>query len=345
MKSSKKILGASAALGLAVALSAGSTFAWFTTGKTNVNVDSFQLSATANSTEVDLQVAFAAIGTTDVVSLDYGYSLSWDEITDSALKNVKNTKLKPLTYDVGGKEWTTNKTETYEAAGADAGLVGFSLVFKSPANMPVKIYLAGDSAVEAVEINDGNPKLTADTIEHTTIQNRLKSGYYTGTTLSDGSSVQARMANASRVLFRTTDKNTAHVWCPNEYNVDGSEETTSTTANDTAKGFWKNNLAGDIAAVAKLLADGTPLSGIDEAAIAGETITATAYTGIGVEKYSVSGETVSGTVLGTTASDGSVGFNYLILDVYVWIEGTDGDCMNSILGDAMNIILGFQGVK
>ena len=36
---------------------------------------------------------------------------------------------------------------------------------------------------------------------------------------------------------------------------------------------------------------------------------------------------------------------YAVVDVTFWLEGTDGDCIDSILGDKMSVLLNFKGVE
>lgn len=371
MKSSKKILGASAALGLAVALSAGSTFAWFTAGKTSVDVNSFNLSATTDAEGMDLKVAISLPNNaaptgdqTDGSAGSYGYSVKLGDATagdgtlDKALYALQSTKLTSLTLgetDVYASATNPNKLyskATGEIAEATGGYITFRLVFWS--SVEAKIYLNTGSAVSAV----GNAKsfdvskfadvtgLLGNKIngsDNATFTDDIEGGHYGGSEDDgdwvSGGTVNVRAANAARIMFvENKAVSSLHVWCPNEYNADGGAETSATTANSTAKGFWKNNLAGDY-------------NHLNNSAIA--RVTQKAYTGKGVTLGS------SGTLIATTKEASVVnqamiaewdeeskqiqgtGY-YSVVDLTIWLEGTDGDCFDAILGDTMSIALNFK---
>ena len=62
----------------------------------------------------------------------------------------------------------------------------------------------------------------------------------------------------------------------------------------------------------------------------------------------------SGTLIATTTNvktdwaGGSyiTGTDYFaVVDVTFWLEGTDGDCIDSILGDKLSVLLNFKGVE
>lgn len=372
MKSSKKILGASAALGLAVALSAGSTFAWFTAGKTDVKVDSFNLSATTDAEGMDLKVAISLPNNsaptgeqTDGSAGSYGYSVKLGDSAggegtlDKALYALQSTKLTSLT--LGDNDTYANSTSkdklyskaTGSLAVAQSGYVTFRLVFWS--SVEANIYLNTGSAVSAVsnakpfDISKFSERegLLGTVLEDTnkaTFVDDVEMGNYGGSADDGdwiaGGTVNARAANAARIMFvENKVVDSLHVWCPNEYNVDGGAETTATTANDTAKGFWRNNLAGDY-------------NHLNNSAIA--RVAQKAYTDKGITLGS------SGTVIATTkeasvvnsamtsewGSSGEIqgtGY-YSVVDLTIWLEGTDGDCFDAILGDTMSVALNFKGV-
>ena len=144
MKSTKKILGASAALGLAVALSAGSTFAWFvTSGRTTAQVNGIDVNVVS---QVDGgETLNVYVPTVEALSAD---STLASQATNSqfvaAVTPNLTTKpnLQPLTLlQVVGDKWklrTQNNTDT-NSDSEDSGFLYFTVAFTSSA--PLEIYL------------------------------------------------------------------------------------------------------------------------------------------------------------------------------------------------------------
>lgn len=367
MKSSKKILGASAALGLAVALSAGSTFAWFTAGKSDVKVDSFDISATAQSDALDLKVALKATESGTLVSGDFGYSVAdlQSYVNNNTL--VKDTGLKPLTL---GKKATYDSADndlygeiSTTAQKADKGYLTFTLVFGS--DVQQKIYLLDTSSVapSATKADCPNPITIKGADGYTSLVDQVAAALYGGVQETEGVAgdyevasgevkLKARAANAARVMFK--QNTTVGVWSPNEYFYSGkTAATTDTQENMKAKGFYLGNLAADYNYIFTEVCNAA-----GDAAQLGEIEFPTDYVSASQKDYGtvavkpgeanntpiatmVDASTLSGVWGGSAAP-----FNYAALvDITIWLEGTDGDCFDTILADAMSVVLNFKGVS
>lgn len=359
MKSSKKILGASAALGLAVALSAGSTFAWFTAGKSDVKVDSFDISATAQSDALDLKVALKATESGTLVFSNFGYSVAdlQSYVNDNTL--VKNIGLKPLTL---GKKATYDSADndlygeiSTTAQKADKGYLTFTLVFGS--DVQQKIYLLDTSSVapSATKADCPNPITIkgADGYDDL-VTNVADYGGTSGTdyvTAAGQVTLKARAANAARVMFK--QNTTVGVWSPNEYLYSGKTASDSDTKeNDNASGFYFGNLADDynylVTEVGKAAGD---TNKINEIALSNHTTANQKDYGTVAVKPGEANNTPIATMVDASTLTGVWGgsaapFNYAALvDITIWLEGTDGDCFDTILADAMSVVLNFKGVK
>ena len=366
MKSSKKILGASAALGLAIALSAGSTFAWFSAGNTKVGVDSFDLSATTETNGANLDVAITTIGATSNPG-DSEYK-SLVTFGGGQLDTLKAIPLKPLTYDLASREF---KDSENNAVGANTpstatGYITFRLVFRSTAAMD--IYLNTDSDISPATDGQVKEMKFKDSEISTTLGNKIvntaSGGYgcvenedYENDAQTDRTfTITARAANAARVMFE--EKNTAaakKIWSPNEIFVSGKQAAMGDTgdnkdANDNAIecGFRYGNFASDYNYLRGMVLKGSQPSGLD-VANNDSGIVQKDYSSLALTK----GE--NGTKIATTTNVKGdwAGGNYItsstdyfaVVDVTFWLEGTDGDCIDSILGDKMSVLLNFKGVE
>ena len=146
-----------------------------------------------------------------------------------------------------------------------------------------------------------------------------------------------------------------NIWCPNEYYYDGSEfnGTDVTTKAKTGKtvGFYKNNFAADyVEAVSRMKA----WNDAEEEAYKGVKLTGFTHTEqkaySGVKPASEEDKTLLATLTSASTINGVIDgyglsgdLKYAVVDVTVWIEGTDGDCFDAILGDMMAITLAFKG--
>ncbi len=373
MKSSKKILGASAALGLAIALSAGSTFAWFSQGNTKVGVDSFDLSATTETNGANLDLAITTIG----ASSNPGDSEYKSLVTfgGTALDSLKSIPLKPLTYDVANKGFKNEQGNVVSAGSPTTanGYITVRLVFRSTAAMD--IYLNEDSSV--LPSDEGTPK--SMTFKDSELGKKFgdklintSAGYGAKATEdyeNDAASgdrtftIKARAANATRVMFEEKKSSGATaIWSPNECYVSGKQANIGETGDNVdeegnspvERGFCYGNFASDYnylkkAAIEDAMGNPTLIQDLDPANN-NTNITQADYTSLALTKGTETGATkiatttntkewVDGSYITTTQS------YFAVVDVTFWLEGTDGDCIDSILGDKLSVLLNFKGVE
>ena len=283
MKATKKIVGATAALVAALALSAGSTFAWFTTQNTaKVN----NISATV-ITQSNLQVA---LGQT---TSDTAPTSGWGSVIDMTGK-ITGITLDALTLDD-----TNTKLVTRESAdGANTAYISFRIWFRSTEDANLKF----DSTTSKVDSTAGNTANDVYAIKEL-------SGYSDGSPISAGTVIQADAKNAVRVSIKASTGNIM-VWEPNAdqgYRNDvGQHSLASKYEEDLAKSVDP---------------DATTTAYTNKHYTTSDTLTA------------VTADTV---LLNLTANTAAY------LDIWMWIEGNDGDCLNSIFNDTINAVLGFS---
>jgi hypothetical protein len=204
--------------------------------------------------------------------------------------------------------------------------------------LPLNIVLDYGSAVTASTASTVSPKsvkawsnitlATYSTVESSDTKTELT---------KDTDKVVARAANASRISFVTgTDTKSSKVWSPNEHNASGVEET-SATETTNGKGFWKNNLAAvyynymygssETIKQVEYKSNVAALSSSDtSAAKAANTIL-----------------TLSTAVKDSTDTSKTLYYQDSVT-INIWLEGTDGDCFDSIFDDAISVALKFVGV-
>lgn len=309
MKASKKLIGASAALIAALAVSVGSTYAWFTTSN-SVTVGQIEAQVTTGSSSLEVRQVNKEGGAVGAQGWTYNLSeIQIDTERLEALTAEDNGKtLKKLNSSGDGTESNTITTNYVE----------FYLQFRTLGETPFKLQLGENgSSIEAGTDGEKSPiKYWASTT----------SDY--GTSVTEGEPIAASAANATRAAFipvtefgvSPTLGTSKGVWCPNEDQPDGSESSSGSTTN--GKGYWKGNLAKDYA---------THMS--YETSI----YTNPAYTAL--EK---GGDITDQSAAGDSDLEG---YQVLSICVRVWIEGTDGDCFNNIFDDKITISLTFQSAE
>lgn len=394
MKSSKKILGASAALGLAVALSAGSTFAWFTVGSTQVKVNEFNVdvaATTSDSLEISVVGAAqqsgkpetAAVGVTPSGFASVGsYTVptgttielapaSWDgsnfvgeQTTDTIAQNAV------YTFRIGFKSNVAMKI--YLDASEEEGVAKSSVL---PGELPANKSLLPVSVLKSVYglVGENGQAGAGSIIKN--LDDKFYGDYSAGAVKNDNGDYQltSRAAYASRVMFRAVEYKDSvdqykadgtKIWCPNEANYDGSDlykgdgASEYSLQNKHAAGFYAQNLAGAYAYLLAQSKETDPNFNLTSAASSGDITEAQSYTNSVIPwegKMQTSDTTKADytdcTVIATTASSGvlsgyssTAGF-YAVVDVTVWLEGTDGDCFNAVATDIMKVLLSFRGEK
>jgi hypothetical protein len=335
MKATKKILGAAAALVLSLGIATGSTYAWFASNST-ATVDSFEVGVTSSTDNL-----LVAIGDTSVDSA-FKSKITNAEIVAEIQKNIDSStnptttaKLDALTSTDNGINFYTkaeaakeddsdNSTSGTKTEISSGKFITFTLTFRS--YTALSLMLDSTSAVTASATNnssnlvvawansDGNSAVTT-------------SKYGIDSDLAVGAKIAARAANAARVSFvtGTSDSQTSKVWSPNEALVSGGQATAN--SDSRGKGYWKGNLASDY---------NTHMSG--DAAVTQRTYTSTVTPLATAGTYNSESEIVA---LSSTTS-ATLGTVYqAAVTVNIWLEGTDGDCLDSIFSDSFSVALNF----
>lgn len=272
---------------------------------------------------------------------------------------------------------STNETTTTVLAANSKGFtadkssnnsyVAFDLIFRTK-TASQNIVLTTGSEVTATGSAPGNGVYGWSTTTQYIAQKTDNDATTTTSGITSTDLINARAAYASRVAFvksntdvvskSTADGNTpasmtaaSKVWSPNEGLIGGggvTVNTTSTTLTGNQKGYWVNNLASDyndrqdneIGVVTSAVSYGdSTTSGANSESDSNTVIKPTTQD---LSNYSSTNnyESYVGS-FGTTDNDG---YYYFRMTVYVWIEGTDGDCFDSIFTDTMSVTMKFQAL-
>ena len=268
MKASKKLITASVALVASLAVSVGSTFAWFTTSN-YVAVGGIN----ANVTTADSDVEVRQVASNGDVIKDWAYSVQLDLSVES--ENLLLTALgDPSTNGVNlydrenyakevnetstGTKTTANgtSTENLQDAVAKEGFLEVYLQFRTKTEGVNGIYLSKASTVTGTEGKRENVQAWAG------IENKY------GTDVTVGEEIHAEAKDAVRIGFYTVGEYTKGadreasreltasltaigVWAPNEFLLNGAVydgETDYSTSNlyrGLMNGYYQNNLAKD----------------------------------------------------------------------------------------------------
>jgi len=321
MKASKKLVGAIVALAAAASLTVGSTFAWFTARNT-VSTDEINLGVTSGSGS--LQIAVVKDAGTPV----YGYSTKLNDLVPAG------TAFEALTSSDGGQ--TLKEKGASNATAKTNSYVTFELKFRTDVSGG-KLVLGQDSKITASE------DATDASYPAVYVWEPVEGEFETDTAIAGstaygdtalgvvGSEIKAKAAHAARVSFIQTSG--YKVWAPFESRETG-DDTVKTS--DTVGGFYKGNLAADYL---------NHLRKLDDPSAAKENITAETYGNNRVYSAQSATETDDKNVIATfgTIADGDT-YAELTLTVKIWLEGTDGDCLDSILKDTFKVKLGFRVV-
>ncbi len=313
-KATRRLLVAIFALCVAVAVSVGATFAWFTTSDT---AEIAGISGQVTSGDASLEIKLVNSDGTEIAGHDWGYSL--DLTNDiAALTKLKFDAVSYKNEEMQIKTETAAKKVTIgnaEDATNEGQYVDFYLAMRSVGKLDV--YLGAASKVEENgENKDKGPIYGWD---------ELADSVY-GTAMRKGAPIDAKAENAVRVGFQAVNDASsweepvkAGVWAPNEAELNGKPVDKDTGANTSGhgKGFWKGNLAQDY-----------------ETRVSGDGVyTYPAYTGIDCKGKDDAGSLV------VQLSELSGSYYMAYLHVAIWLEGTDGDCMNNIFNDKFKVNL------
>lgn len=358
MKASKKLIGASVALVAALAVSVGSTFAWFTT---NSNVSVSNIAANVTTGDSNLEVALVSVkGVTGLIG-DFSYNLDlgktiengglkevfaatkFDALTDNgALNKGDNESLADWSWDgpttfgqnLTDKKGTAAKLSTISSSTTDGdaptttysattgNYLQFTLRFRTTSSTAgsegVALYFAPESAVTS----------TAGATHSDLVAQENMSDYG----ITAGKAMTAEAKDAMRIAFHAAKVTVPATTTSNDGKVEWAN-----VGGDEGK-VWEPNYdkgwnATSVTASKKFSqAVEESLTGIDDLSGLYTSPTYNAVTTVAADEVQIAT---------MTKSEGS---DYYIADVTVviWLEGTDADCLNSIFGDLLNIKLCFN---
>jgi len=303
---------------MALGIATGSTFAWFTSNRT-VTVGAVQAqvvsgtqglyvaiwdgSAYGNFTNaLDTTAINAATNANTAVKLD---ALTTGTTTNGALYTEANAT-------------STTPEAAYDKAKTTAGEQNKYLEIKLKFRTTVAqdIYL-GYSATE-----DKDSTITAGTATLNAVAawQQIDAATY-GKSVAQGEALDTRAAYAARVSFKNGDN--VKIWAPYDYS-DGEGTDGLTTQN----GFYKGNLARDYRNHMLGTSDAYTVASTNQVTLLEDAV-AKADTNAG-----------SATKIATTTLQN--GHYEAEVTIRLWIEGTDGDCLNSIFNDTLALNMVFK---
>ena len=367
MKNSKKLIAAVAALVVALAVSVGSTFAWFTTNS-KVAVTGIQANVTTGSSNLEV----ALVGVQGVKGLvgDFAYSLDlskpiadgglaeyfaatkFDALTDAGeLKKPEATATDMSTWTWEGKttygQNLRNKagevvnddrtiTKTTENPGTDNAKDVYTVTSGSYLQFTLRFRTTAVAGTEEEKTN-GIPlylsaasKVTSaagDTHSDLVAQNDI-----TEFSITKGQTMTAKAQDAMRIAFHEADVEIPTESTTDDGEVDWADDTGATGV------VWEPNATsgwGDTTKLAK-----GKFAQLVEESLTGVSSLAGLYTEPAYkakENISADGEQIIKLV-----KDEDSDYFYADVTVVIWLEGTDEDCLNSIFGDKLTIALNFH---
>lgn len=296
MKASKRLIGAIVALVAALAVSVGSTFAWFTEQNT-AKVNAFDV--TVRDATGSLLIGLTADTVSPAPVNVNGSGAGQVDLTSKKLNDLT------VAEDIESEFSLVNEKKVVANA---TDYVKFTLYFE--ATDDVDVYMVESSAISC----------EADT------SNDIKADSYIQTNATGyGKSVETTIAtdasNAARVAFVEDGKSSAPIyWAPNE----------------TSTGFYQGNLAADYASYLE--------KGVWPGQDGGDSKAAASKITNAVTTASTSQTSKESSTLICTLTGGPDAPYKGHVDVWIWLEGTDGDCLNSIFKDKLSINLDFIGL-
>lgn len=341
MKATKKLVLAAVSLAAAASLTVGSTFAWFSY-QSSVSLEAVNFSV--DSSDENLQVAVVTVGGSPAYS-DFSYVLKEDTLKKAikAANGGNDIAYAPLTVkeeDTAShtvKE--TNEIELYEkdetTAAPGGSYATFDLVFRYT---PYKT-AAGTPSTDMpnLVLNYGSQitTTTTTTSPEATLyawDNFAESVY--GIALNQDDPIQARAKDAARIAFVYTDSYATgtpkknKVWAPSEGRDNGIAQSATS---DTVQGFYKGNLASDY----------NIRHGAEGAvAVVAPTYESRVYAGI--QSPSTANDFTYSSIAKFPAVQSGNSYSELRLTVKVWLEGKDGDCIESVREDDFAFTLKFR---
>jgi len=325
MKGTRKLLISVIALVVTLAMAVTSTYAWFTTNA-YVTVEGFDVNVKTLSDEG----LFIKLADEENPGMPYGTSISADDIELAIVHNGGNmSQLDALTTMDGTTLKQANPSVisgpieiTAGAGAADNMYAKFTLMFQSTKPGVIILLSSVDAAQNLSTIStsgDGGTftawDITAGGISETDLL-ALPSAYQlTKQTypIAAGDPVNIRAANAARVTFDSSNAvDKTVVWGPNAYN------------SAIQIGYYLNTYGWTVTLPADYRGDANIINDLV----------------LGTE---VDGEVTNNpTVICTLVKEDSVYVGTVV--VYVWLDGNDGSCINTIGGDSFIIDMQFRRI-
>ncbi|MFA5449017.1 MAG: hypothetical protein WC292_01065 [Clostridia bacterium] len=319
-KVTKKLAISIMILMVAASLAITSTYAWFTMNDTPevagfdlevTSVDGLYISLVPVSGEYGVD-ATGANGT-------FKSYLTNEEIMDELLRQfeVDETEtLKRLTHGTSVNEKPAFTIEPHASVVGvrdnETAFYSFRIYFRSNNQYEVSLKLATETGEDANLMSSVTTQ-TASTLP--------KVQYWTGNELGGtvGDDIEAEAANAVRIAFGNSATAAGmKIWDPN-----------------AGEGFGDDYVAADPDA------DPDPIDGVYENAAF------MYYNHVNVDKLTYTAPATAvvdaDEVLVTLEETGSTGVYEGFLDVVIWLEGWDGNALNSVLGDIFTTRLVFKG--
>ena len=241
-------------------------------------------------------------------------------VAEDSGSNVASTNAIDLISELENEEGTA-------VAASVSSYATFDLIFRyTPANstdaMPSLILDYGSEITANPEDDDTyTPKIECKASEN------LAKGSY-GKTLSAGDVIKARARDAARVAFLFDNDGTINnkVWAPSEYYTISSAVTS-----DVIKGFYSGNLAS---------AYKNEKSGKPEATVITAPFYESRVYAAPDPKLNPTNTTYS--QIAAFPATGEKTYSELKVTVKVWLEGKDGDCLESVQNDKFAFLLKFR---
>ena len=202
-------------------------------------------------------------------------------------------------------------TERGVSTAATGGYAEFKFVFRTTMEN-ASLVLSETSAVTASDSSSAEP----------VIWEEKKGSAEYGALIGDNGEINAKAAHAARVAF--IEDTNAKVWAPfEEHTVDASK------TSDGAAGYCKGNLASDY----------NQSLHPTWSAVTAQTMLNRVYRA----KDAATNDAVNVVAAFPTTKTGD--FYQLTVTVKIWLEGTDGDCLDAILKDTFGVAFGFRAAK
>lgn len=307
-KAKKRLIFSVAALVIAIAVATGSTFAWFTINR-EVNVEQMDISVTAGSQGIYVSTAKAgpyktSLSKADLIAAGYNVNANLDALTSKdGITITERDSDVPIASSTGKfiqfKLYFRASGETVPIIDLnrtdDSSVTGKNTILQPSANGVPQIIDNTWRAIEANEFGQARAIGATDKIE-------------------------VRAAHATRVSFEAIAHDTAikstRIWDPYYANTDtfcGKPNADSGRYDNTNKNF-----------AVEYYNETYAFAGSGNDPITAPTANTIAATQNKTEFF--------GDVLKLT-ENATTGFYEGELTIRIWLEGYDGDCINSVLGD------------